>query len=156
MKQVLAIRRTRECKAAQNHRGQQGFSMLEAVIAVGVLGLCMLPLLDFQMSVSDGASRLVERQALMEAEGRAIEYLRHVPPAHLATGAADFGDWQLTWREVLRAPVKKALSEQGATARFDVSVVRLEYEVLLPGGASATRELDRLVWMPVTRLFDGK
>lgn len=153
MMRAFAIRPTREPPTVPRHAGELGFSMLEAVVAVGVLGICMLPLLDFQMSVSDGAGRLVERQAVMEAERRAEEYVRSLPPSGLAGGAADFGEWQLTWRELSRSPARKALSEQGGAARFDVALVRLEYEVSFPGGGGSTRQLDRLYWVPVTRLF---
>lgn len=152
---VFSIRRAREQGSLSERNGELGFSMLEAVVAVGVLGICLLPLLDFQMSVSGGAGRLVERQALMEAERRAEEYVRSIPPSALAGGTADFGEWQLTWQELNRAPSRNALSEQGGTARFQISVVRMEYQVEFLSGAKSKNQLDRLYWVPVTRLFDA-
>ena len=152
----LTIRAAREPGSCQRRAGEQGFSMLEAVIAVGVLGICMLPLLDFQMSVSDGAARLAQRQAVFAAEARAAEYLRSLPPAQLAGGSTSLAESRVTWKEVGRAPVRKALSEQGATARFDIAVVRLEYIVALPAGGESRRELDRLYWVPVTSLFEDQ
>jgi general secretion pathway protein I len=137
------------------HKSQDaGFSMLEAVIAIGILGACLLPLLEFQISVSDGASRLTGRQSVIEIRTRAETYLRALPPASLAQGEADLGDARLVWREIQRAPDLRGLSEQGAPGRFEVTVVRLSYEVRRPGSSVVSGAVDRLAWTAVTPYFD--
>lgn len=131
-----------------------GFSMLEAVIAIGILGACLLPLLEFQISVSDGASRLTGRQSVIEIRTRAETYLRALPPASLAEGEADLGDAKLVWRETQRAPDRRGLSEQGAPGRFELTVVRLTYEVRRPESSVVSGAIDRLAWTAVTPYFD--
>ena len=123
-----------------------GFSTLEAVVAIGILGLCILPLMDFQMTVSEGAARLASRNAALEVEMRAEAYLRALPPAALTAGEGAMGAYQLVWQEEAIGPVRPALSEEGVAGRFDLHVSVLAYEVRDGARMIASGRLERPVW----------
>ena len=131
-----------------------GFSTLEAVVAIGILGLCILPLMDFQMTISEGAARLANRNAALEAETRAEAYLRALPPAALAAGEGAIGTYQLVWREETSAPVRPALSVEGAAGRFDLHVSVLAYEVREGTRIIASGRLERPVWQATRPFLD--
>lgn len=128
--------------------------MLEAMVAVGVLAACLLPLLDFQLSVASGAERLTARQAGIELEARAVSYLRALPPEALSEGEADLGDARLSWQIVSAAPARRAISEQGAPGRFEVQLVRLEFELRQGDSLVKRSQMDRMSWRSLTPLFD--
>ena len=132
-----------------------GFSTLEAIVAVGILRLCILPILDFQASVSDGAVRLGRKQQEIEALGRADAYLRAFPGQLPPQGVVQLGELQVSWTETLREPSKKTVSEQGAPGRFVLSVVRLSVEVRQQGRLIGTQKVDRLEWVTDAPYFDN-
>ena len=131
-----------------------GFSTLEAVVAIGILGLCILPLMDFQMTVSEGAARLASRNAALEAEMRAEAWLRALPPEAIASGESRIGGLDLAWQELAAETPRLALSEQGAPGRFELRLVRLSYEVRQEGNVLTAGEIDRLVWRPIAPFLE--
>ena len=131
-----------------------GFSTLEAVVAIGILGLCILPLMDFQMTVSEGAARLASRNTALEAEMRAEAFLRTLPPAALAAGEGAIGTYQLVWLEEAAGPVRPALSEEGVAGRFDLHVSVLAYEVRDGSRIIASGRLERPVWQATSPFLD--
>lgn len=128
--------------------------MLEAVIAIGILAATLLPLLDFQMTVADGARRLEGRQNQLELEARALAYLRAVPPDVLASGEADLGGLQLTWTVKETSAPRLMISDQGAPGRFEVQVIRLEFVAEDAAGHEVEGHMDRMNWRAVTSFFD--
>ena len=144
----------RLAKDKRRQAQQAGFSMLEAVIAIGILAATLLPLLDFQISVADGARRLEGHQKNLEMEARALAYLRSLPPASLASGKADLGGLQLTWSEKQSSVSRRMISEQGAPGRFEIEVIRLEYTVAGADAQQVQGHVDRLNWRAVTPFFD--
>lgn len=131
-----------------------GFSTLEAVIAIGILGLCILPLLDFQMTVAEGAARLSARNQAVEARMRAEAWLRALPPEAIASGESRIGRLDLAWQEVAAEAPRPALSDQGAPGRFELRLVRLSYEVRQEADILAAGEVDRLVWRPIAPFLE--
>lgn len=125
-----------------------GFSTLEAIVAIGILGLCILPLMDFQMTIAEGASRLSGRNTAIELEMRAQAYLRALPPAGIESGAARLGAYDLVWAEEGGSMTKPAVSEDGAPGRFSLRLVALTYQVRQGQDIVAEGQMERLIWRP--------
>ena len=123
-----------------------GFSTLEAVVAIGILGLCILPLMDFQMAIADGASRLAGRNTALELDMRAQAYLRALPAPALAAGESRLGSYDLVWVEQAQSIEKPAVSEDGAPGRFGLQLVAFTYEVRQEQDVLASGHVERLVW----------
>lgn len=128
--------------------------MLEALIAIGILGICLIPLLDFQIQVSDGAARLGRQQAMSDTEARAISYLHALPVSMLDGGEVDLGDAVLTWRPARTARIRRVISGQQAPGRFDLALVRLEYELRRGETVDRRGTVDRLTWQAIGPFFD--
>jgi Tfp pilus assembly protein PilV len=133
---------------------EAGFSTLEAVIAVGILALCVLPLMDFQQTVADGAMRLSRSSAMIGATEQAESYLRALPVDEIADGEAALGPMTLTWQELARRETRPALSDSGAAGRFDLALVLIAYEVRGEGKLLGRGKVERLVWLPNAPFLD--
>jgi len=133
---------------------ESGFSTLEAVIAVGILALCVLPLMDFQQTVAEGAGRLSRSNDLIAAKEQVESFLRALPSERIADGHAAFGATNIVWREVARSEAKPALSESGAPGRFQIALVVLDYQVQEAGSIIGTGSVDRLVWTSISPFLD--
>ena len=151
----FASRDSGDSRDARRRAAQDdGFSTLEAIVAIGILGLCLLPILDFQASVSDGALRLQQRQREIDAIDRAESYLRSMPARLPAEGSVRLGELDVAWREINREVFRKSVSEQGAPGRFDVSLVRIDVTVYQGGREVGRRQLDRIEWTATASLFE--
>ena len=107
-------------------RGEDGFSVLEAMIAVFLLAAAFLPLLELQ-------GRFVGTvESLERAETRIA--LRQIAENHLATvnfalqpeGEARYGRTVVAWRATEAAPPRLARATGGAPLRFSVSLHDVE------------------------------
>lgn len=135
--------------SAEAKTGEAGFSTLEAVIAIGILALCILPLMDFQQTVADGAAKLFRSNRMIAANEQAENYLRALPAERLSEGAARLGTIRLTWQELARGESQPALSDAGAPGRFGITLITLGYEVFEADKADKVLgrgAIERLVW----------
>ena len=133
---------------------ESGFSTLEAVIAVGILALCVLPLMDFQKTVSEGALKLSQINENIAATEQAENYLRHLPAEEISGGSANLGNLSLSWRQVGGAHTGPALSEAGAPGRFNIALIALDYQIAANGQPIGGGRLERVVWQATSPFLD--
>lgn len=150
---VLA-RRGRKTGLACQHRGESGFSMLEAIVAIGILGICLLPILNLQISVNSGTQRLERITDTLEAQRLAEQYIRGLAPALLPAGQATIGQTELAWKTLQSSVPRPALSEQSAPGRFEVRLVSIQYTLSREGAILYRGLLDRLTWRETASFFD--
>lgn len=117
---------SRASDASARAGGEAGFTVLEAIVAVAILGLAMIPLLSLQVQTSQGAiaiQRAVDRR-IAEDVGRS--YLRLVDPASTPIGALPIGGgWTLSWTTEILAAERPAISGLTQPTRYAVGRYRL-------------------------------
>lgn len=138
--------------ARRHDHGDAGFSMLEAIVAIGILGICLIPILNLQISVNSGTGRLQGVVDTLEAKRVAEGYLRAAAVPALDQGAIRFADFDLEWQTTRRSDSRAAMSDQSAPGRFDVTLVRIEYTITA-GPAQSRGYVDRLVWSETSAYF---
>jgi general secretion pathway protein I len=122
----------------------EGFSILEALVAIAVLAATLLPLYHMQSTLADAAYRAEGLRAAIEAESNALAYLQLVDPLEEPDGETEIGGWTLSWTSQLLANEENADGYMGGRL---YSVWLYEVEATLSRG-SRERELTvrRLVW----------
>ena len=103
----------------RNHPGQQGFTLLEVLVALAVLAIVMGALIKVTNSYAFNAVYLQEKTlAQWIAENKAVEYqlMQEFPPVGSKEGETEMAkvDWQ--WR------VKVSNTEDKRLRRLDISV----------------------------------
>ena len=78
-------------------RRQRGFTLLEAIVAVAILGMALMPLLAF-ISQSALDLRLAgDANARSLAQQNVLAFLETLNPMERPAGEADLGDLHVTW-----------------------------------------------------------
>lgn len=86
----------------------EGFSILEALVAIAVLAATLLPLYRMQSTLADAAYRAEGLRAAIEAESNALAYLQLVDPLDEPDGDVEIGGWTLSWTSQLLANEENA------------------------------------------------
>jgi type II secretory pathway component PulJ len=133
-------------------RTSSGFSAIEALIAVAIVAVALVPLLDLQRQVLIAH----ERQTALYEEAAAIEnalvLLRDLNPSATRSGTLRLGDGAVSWTSSLMGVVR-------ATRRSDANgqtylVGRYRVEVLATSSDGAQRRLvtlEKLGWQPLSQ-----
>jgi|GEM_PF-2105153 len=125
-----------------------GFSVLEAMIAVFLLAAAFLPLLELQ------GRFVTTTESLERAEARIIE--RQIAESHLATvnfalqpqGRTRIGRVTVGWRATPLAPARPVKATGGAPSRFMVSLYEVEVEAFTFRDAFTTPMPERADVLP--------
>ncbi len=141
--------------------GSEGFSIIEAIVAVGILGLVLLPILSLQRQLLDGAQRIESSLIISSMREEAEAFLRHQTWAGLrAADSVTFADFVLFWAIDQQAEWKPVQSRDGIKGRFDLSVVHLSYRIEPKTSLSASTEemfsYRTLVWKETAPIFDSE
>jgi general secretion pathway protein I len=106
---------------AMRHSGTNGFTLIEAVIALAVASIALLALLRLQlvaMSTADKAQGIT--QAVLVAQGKMAEALRgNYPSVGTTAGTVETSGDQFTWQmEVTDIRLPQLVTADGATPSY--------------------------------------
>lgn len=135
--------------------GQAGFTVLEAIVAVAILGLAMIPLLSLQVQTSQGAIALERTVDRRIARDVGLAYLRLVDPVANPEGQLSIGGgWTLAWTAETLTPERVAINGWTNPSRHAVTRYRMRGSVTHESG----RTMDVLAVTPgirETRSFES-
>lgn len=79
-------------------RLREGFSIMEALVSVALIGVALIPIYAFQRTLAD-ASFASERQLeVMEVQKSALAHLKSIDLIAQPEGEIEIEQWTLTWR----------------------------------------------------------
>ena len=115
--------------------GQAGFTTLEALLAIALLGIALIPLLSFQSQVARGSVRLEDSAAQMIARQVSHQYLSTLDYKAQPEGHLNLGDgWGLTWTAHPEGPLEPVRYGAGLPSRYAYKPVVVEAELAGEGG----------------------
>lgn len=74
-----------------------GFSVMEALVSVALIGVAMIPLYLFQQTLADASFGVASELERLEAHDSAVAYLSAFDPIAEPQGEIEIADWTLTW-----------------------------------------------------------
>ncbi len=126
---------------------QSGFSAMEALVAVAIVAVAMVPLASLQGQVSRDAARQQAEQARLASERSALVLLRAVNPMQEPSGIRELGGGLvLHW-------TARPISEAAPTnaGGFDVALYRIEAQIQDSGRRPlANFAVDQVGWRTQT------
>lgn len=125
-------------------RPARGFTLLEAIVALVVFGLGSVTLyawLATNLKALERVQASQDRVALVEA---ALDVVRHVNPMADPTGGREVGTLRVEWAARPVEPVRRAVTQVGVPAPFEVGLYELDLRILR-GGAEVHRMKARQV-----------
>ena len=104
----------------------RGFSVIEALAAIALLSIAMLPLFELQRTLSQSAIRLEQATADLDAQQSALSLISALNPMEMPEGEENLGAWTVSWTSELitgEAPADGyAGSSNFAVNLYDVTV----------------------------------
>ena len=105
---------------------QAGFSLLEAIVALTIVGIVGTVLFSWAASTQSTLSRVREQVAQQDATINALEFLKTVNPMERPEGTQQLGPYQLRWRAEAVTPVADGLDYPAGKGAFKVALYRTE------------------------------
>ncbi len=132
-------------------RSREGFSLIEALVALIVASMCLIAIFELQQAFAKGEERAEHALFVSSLQADASALLTDLNPSERPSGMAPMAAGRrLQWRsEPLTSPRQGQGYPSGA-GRFEVRLYRVEGDVLAPdGGILARVAFDRMGWRPV-------
>ena len=112
-------------EAKTNRGSEDGFSVLEAIVAIAILAAAFLPLLALQGQFVQSV-RAVERADIrITARQNAVAYLKNLTMTRFPSGEADLGDVRMQWVAVPVEPTQSTWVGELEEGRYNVTLYRL-------------------------------
>ena len=87
-------------------RGQRGFTLLEAIVALVMIGSMGMALFGWINNTALSLRRIQDANAVAEAELNALAYMDTVNPMLNPDGEAEFGAYRLSWKAAAATAVQ--------------------------------------------------
>ena len=130
---------------------RDGFSLIEALVALAIASVCLLVLFGLQRQLALGQRRSEAAMARAETRRNILALVRDLNPAAQPTGTTALPDGErLFWTSRPLASPRRALDLSGGASPFAVQLY--EVRASLTDGAGVVREtvsVDRMGWRRV-------
>lgn len=124
-------------------RFETGFSTLEVIAAVAIIGIALVPIAALQTQLARSEARLAETHAQTTAVQNALSLLREVNPMLTPSGRRGLDDrTTLTWTSTPMSSARPSVNPPG----FEVQLYRLSGQISRNGSAVTTVQLDLVGW----------
>ena len=114
---------------------QNGFSVLEALVATALIAGAFLPLLILQGQLTRTAIAVEENEKRLRHEANALAYLEVLNPSLRPTGQEPLGEGAiLVWEAELVEPMSPARDVSGAPGRFNIGLYNMNAQIRFADG----------------------
>jgi general secretion pathway protein I len=119
-------------------RAAAGFTLLEAVVALTILGFVLLGAFTWVGNDLSALGKVRDLALEESAVQQAVAELEQVDLSAQPTGMLDWRGFRIGWRAELLAPVRQGRTATGAPGLYDITLYAVELDV-----ASGARVLGR-------------
>jgi type II secretory pathway pseudopilin PulG len=107
-----------------------GFSLLEALVALAIAALCLIPLMSLQRTYIDGQRRHEAALQRTEIQKNALTILRQINPTDEPEGQAVMApDLTLSWTATEISDLKTSTGFPAGDGQYQVQLYRLDASV---------------------------
>lgn len=118
-------------KRHSRRTGQQGFTLLEAIVALAVFAAAALPLYTLFSQSVDGLFRAATANREREATLSALSFLSVINPMERPTGDAEVGGFRLKWQSQELNPPLDGIGYPRGQSLFQVGWYEIRAEAFL-------------------------
>jgi Tfp pilus assembly protein PilV len=127
-------------------RGQHGFSTIEALIAVVMLSIAMLPLIALQGQAARQAAQLSAFEARLQAGQMLLARVSELNPMAQPEGRETFGALELVWTSRRISDETAPGMSPGDPSRYLVAMYEVNAEVRRDGDPVTSIRVYQLGW----------
>lgn len=135
--------------------GAPGFSVLEAIIAIAILSIALMPLLALQEQMTRTTLSLERNEQLMGAKRSALAYIRNINPMREPNGTISLGSAQMRWQAVPIAQERPVKGVGGADGRFVAALYDVQVTLAFADQRTQVFSVHAFGWRAARPLLDG-
>lgn len=130
---------------------REGFSLIEALVALAIAALSFVAIFELQDQMSRGQARLNRVLETSAIERNALELIHDVNFMAEPEGERLLaGGRVVRWTTTPLTPVRRSITLSGADGLFDVALYRVDADIMAPGGRRiGGLSLRRMGWVRV-------
>ena len=134
-------------------RRREGFSLIEALVALAVASMCLLVLFGLQRQLVSAQRRYEAAVARAEAQRNILALVRELNPEAQPEGSTALpGGGRLGWTSRAVSPLRPALTPGGSATAYLVRLSVVQATLSDPEGTVKGRvSVERLGWRPAPR-----
>jgi general secretion pathway protein I len=125
--------RKRAC-AHPLHRTQQGFTLIEAIVAMVLVATTGMALFSWINSNLITLNRVQEANAESAATSNVVDYLSTVNPMITPEGEAKLGDYQVRWKATISDEPRDGAGYPYGTSLYQLALYQTQVQVQKPDG----------------------
>jgi len=107
----------------------RGFTLLEAIVAMTVVGVAMVPVFTFISQMSNGLYRAADANARNLAQQSVMELLEPLNPMDRPTGEDEIGDLTVRWESQELVPPNKEPILGGGLVSYSIGFYKVAVSV---------------------------
>lgn len=107
---------------------EEGFSLLEALVAVALTAIALLPLLSLQQANLDLAIRTDRASKRLELERNVLVVVNSVNPSQNPTGTVEIAPYEIRWTSRIIGPPRAASGRPFGSGRFNLTLYDVSVE----------------------------
>jgi len=132
-----------------------GFSVLEAMIAMAILAAAMLPLLGLQSQLVRTVGQYERIDARLIASENAIARIKPINFTLQQSGTFDDGTVRVRWQATAAEPPRNTQNQGGGAGRYEITLYNVAVSLTFSTGEQETLQLKGLGWRPLWPISSG-
>lgn len=125
-------------------RRQSGFTLLEALVALVLIAITLMPLYEWVGRSLGAAARMADTTKQAEAQLAALAVISRINPLEEATGTSDAGPYRVRWQSVAKVePVDNVAYPRGI-GLYQVALYDVRAQVLKDGAVWFEFHVDQI------------
>ena len=129
---------------------QQGFSLLETLVALALLSAALLPLLAFQGQLTRTVLAIERSEDTVKNMTSTLSYLRVINPSLVNEGQQQIGSAVITWTARPVSQERAVLDASGAPGRFVARLYDIDATLTYTDGRQTDFTIRKIGWRPVS------
>lgn len=130
-------------------RGQRGFSLLEAIVALTILATVGMALFAAMSQSTQMVARAEHARRIDSAVRNAAAWMQSVNPSETPSGEQQLGDVTLRWSSEPLEPVRDAMTGYLQPGLYEVGLYRVRLELLQDGRPLSEVDIRRVGYRQV-------
>jgi type II secretory pathway pseudopilin PulG len=134
---------------APRHQSTRGLSVIEALIAIAILGIAFSGLLSWRQMILQQITRVEALEHDNRSRNNALALLADINPMTAPAGAFDLSAGEtVSWQAIPLSTPSRSTAYPNGEGEFIVALYRLDVRVLAANGQASMFSMERVGWRP--------
>ena len=139
----------------QNDLKEEGFSVLEAMVAMAILAAGLLPILALQGQFVRTVTQIEHVEKSLTAQNNALNLMRTVDLTNVPTGEVQFENYRISYNATPAASTQTVRGNGGFPGRFEVTLYDIQIKIIYLSGREENFSIRNFGWRETSSYLDS-